>query len=298
VSRAVKERYVRFRLFHWFVPATDPVTLQEIMVERYATHGMKVSTAEHGDEPHTAYGLPEERLRWGDLNGAFFSEAEVKAMEAGVTDTQLPMESQAEPRGDVGTTVSGTTSLAQATEIAPPAVHPLAFEEMNIMQLAEVFKDISTDEILEIAAATPSTAEFVYSAAVMAHGGVAPEGLTEGIAEIMGRGVADPGLTGRGVEYDGEETEDGGPTQEGATVPEESEDETPPGDPETPEGTAGDGGDGGQEPPPAGPDPSDAAVALAKEKGVDLADVKGTGKDDRVTQADVQKYLAEKEGQS
>lgn len=38
------------------------------------------------------------------------------------------------------------------------------------------------------------------------------------------------------------------------------------------------------------PNPTKATVALAEEKGVDLADVKGTGKNGRVTQADVKKY--------
>lgn len=40
------------------------------------------------------------------------------------------------------------------------------------------------------------------------------------------------------------------------------------------------------------PNPTKATVALAEEKGVDLADVKGTGKNGRVTQADVKAHAA------
>lgn len=301
---SVEERYVRFRYFHWFVPATDPVTLQEIQVERAATHGMKVSTAESGDEPHTQYGLTAERLRWGDLNGAFFSKAEVKAMEAGITDVQTPMEGLAEPRGDTATSAAGTHGMATATVIDPPAVHPLAFEEMNIVQMAEYMKeaDLSPNEILEIAHATPNSAEFIYSAAVMANGGVAPEGLSEGVASILGYGVADPGTSRMGDGEPAETPEGAGPTHEGVETPDETNQaEVPPHDAEateTPPATEDDTGDGGQEPPPAGPEPSEAAVALAKEHDLDLALVTGTGADNRVVQADVQKYLSEQESKS
>lgn len=282
-------RYVRFRYFHWFVPVMDPITEQEIKAERFATHGMKVSTAESGDEPHTAYGLPMERLRWGDANGAFFSDAEVKAMEMGVTDTQLPMESQAEPRGDVGTSIHGTTSLAQATAIVPPAVHPLSFDEMDVMTMSNYMKeaDLSANDILAIAEKSPHQAEFLYSAAIIANDGDPPDGLAEGIAEILGYGAADPGTARMG---DGEEPpaidNPEPPTNSGALTPSE------------PEGQAAEQSDTGDTTgDDSTPEPSDAAVALANENSIDLATVQGSGKDGRIVEADVKKVLADREGQ-
>ena len=43
---------------------------------------------------------------------------------------------------------------------------------------------------------------------------------------------------------------------------------------------------------PEGPDATEAARALAAERGVDLADVKGTGKDGRITQGDVEGHTS------
>lgn len=254
------ERYVRFRYFHWYVPVEDPITGATYQSERFATHGMKVSTEESGDEPHTAYGLSEDRLKWGDLNGAFFSEAEVKAMEAGLTDTQLPMESMAEPRGDVGTSVAGTTTLAQATAAVPPAVHPVAFEELDAMQLAEYIKsaDLGTDDLLAIAAEKPAIAEGIYAAATIASGGEAPEGLAEGIAEIMSQGQSEAA--------DATEGDGPGGRREGE------------GDMDAPEGADD-------------PNATDAAVELAAENGVDLEDVTGSGADGKITKQDVQDHL-------
>ena len=54
------------------------------------------------------------------------------------------------------------------------------------------------------------------------------------------------------------------------------------------------GGSGAGDPPP--PSATDAAIKLAEENGVDLAQVTGTGADGRITQPDVQKFIDERAG--
>lgn len=49
----------------------------------------------------------------------------------------------------------------------------------------------------------------------------------------------------------------------------------------------------GAQPVQSRPDPTDAARELAEDEGLDLADVDGTGRDGRVTKADVQHALSD-----
>lgn len=242
------------------------------LVQRVLYHGGRVSTDADGDDPNVTYGLREyDELKLTHL-GAFFSEGEQAAFEAGATD-DLSEEPDAArlgaPRGDSSLSPAFGRPAGDSTE-----AHPLSFGEMTVEQFAaQIASDaMSVEDLLQALSENPhqEMATKILNAENMATGSEPREGLAEGIAEILGyrTGAAPEGS--EGVE---------------GTIPEGLESEG-----DKTEATQGNGGgDGGESEPNA----TDNAKEYAASKDIDLSKVTGTLDNGKISKTDVEKYEAE-----
>jgi pyruvate/2-oxoglutarate dehydrogenase complex dihydrolipoamide acyltransferase (E2) component len=147
---------------------------------------------------------------------------------------------------------------------------------MSVSQIADYISEAepSTDEILDIIRQTPepsreNMANMFLAAEAEASGGEPRDDLIAGIAEEIGLGSAV-----------GPEGSEGVPGTEGQEETGDGSDEG-----------GADGGSGGEGTTTPAAEPTDSAKTLAEQEGIDLAQVTGTGRDGRVTQQDVQKFI-------
>lgn len=259
------EYIVKFNTVSFLVEAPnifDPGKTK--LVPRIARHGQRVSTDTEGNDPNTIYGLREYDENKLLALGAFFSPHEVRAFEDGLTDETSTEQDAARlnvPRGDTGSTPR-YPALGEDANIHG-GEHPLAFGETPVEKLGDwiMQNDIPVNELLEIVEGDPSLANKVLQAENLATGSEPREGLAQGIAAILGTAT--------------------GPAPKGS---------------EGVEGTAPDEGEG-RDAAGASIDATGAAVELADQEGVDLAEVEGTGNSGRITKDDVESYLASREQQ-
>lgn len=285
------ERIIKGRLVPFHFEVENPIFPDETMIqEKNATHGMVVTTAEAPDDPdeqdvNTIYGVREDEIRRYDQTpGLFYTEQEVKAMESGYLRSP---------------------NMGTASAIEPARYTPIALEDMDEQLLAQYIQteQASVEELLELVAMNPDKAQLVINAEAAATGGEPRDGLLEGVSHILGSYTAPEGSEGV------EGTEGGHPSDQVGLetqrrTPQEIVDEleaagVQPEPPQLPEGDEPPDGGGGQETTDDGSESTvaatDAAVEYAAERGIDLAQVTGTGSDGRVTKPDIEKYEADQE---
>lgn len=247
------EKIVKFRLIDFFARGPNPLEPdKEIMFSRQAVHGQTVSTEDSGPDANVVYGLSEKEAARLEALGAFFTDAEIEAMEAGVSDMAGSTEGgdhvSSIPYAGIGRDPGG-----------PNQPHPLTFDQYTAEMFAVYMDEAqpSPQELLSIVEQSgdqTATGDKILAAEAALSGGESREELVEGVMTLLGRG------TGTGPE--GSEGVEG-------TAPDEPS-------------TTSNGEDG----------PTESAVAYAKEESVDLEDVTGTGRGGRVTKPDVEKYVA------
>jgi hypothetical protein len=176
---------------------------QTRLAEQLAHHGQKVSTATKGDDPTVLYGVRDVDLARMKAEGALFTDQEVKAMEAGVTDnpsTEMEAATMLQPKGDTRSTLQAPA--LGADDANPSGPHPLTFHEMSPEQLSAYIssEELGVNDLLEIVSDDPTLASAILNAESIASDSEPREELVQGIAAILGTGSGKAPEGSEGVE--------------------------------------------------------------------------------------------------
>lgn len=299
------EKIVKGRLIHYYVSAEDPLTGEPRKYERLAFHGQRLHTEDGTNTDSDIYGVPARELKRLEVTfpDVFFSDAEINAAKAGVSDDIMPGESLAdEIRGDRRSSPTISVTDPDASGVSSlgggGAWHPLTFGEMSQWQIEEYLRQAepTVEEILDAVEAQPDQGareallNKFLSAESAVTGGEPRDELVELAAARLGVAATGPGPDDDGLPHTlaDHPPNEPGPDGTGAAVPPGGSGEDPGAGLEN-----GDDGHSVKEPPVA----TENAVKFAEENDVDLSEVTGTGSEGRITQPDVEKYLASKNAQ-
>lgn len=280
------ERKVKYLQVEWFHPDEDPITGNTRNVLRTARHGVTLHSAEWDDPEDTEtdiYGVPEsELLRIEKANpGAFYGEFEsdlepvVNESATGLTDADAVDPSDGVPvplpPGDLAEWQ--IVEYFRQNDPTPEELFDMVDDEDDPVRKVKLIQNIMAAEA-EITQGEPRDEVIIgMSGRLGAVSGGAPD-----------TAVVDPSLT--------EGSPDGPPPSPLATDPDAT------GGDDTGKGIAPTGPQSEVDPagsplptsPPVDVEATDAAKAMAARDGVDLRLVSGTGRDGRITEADVRDY--------
>lgn len=223
------EGIVQFRLVDYYAEYEDPIDGQTKRSVKFAGHGQRLSTEESGDDANTVYGVRESEFQRLDKQGVFFSQTEVGAMEAGVTDVVGAPEStdsiRGAARGDTHTSIADAAGdpdhSATSSMGGSGGPHPLTFGQMAAWQIEEYLRNAepSEQDILDSVGNDPVLAA-KFLTAEQAVNPEPREELLAGLSKVLG-GAQPRGPEGsEGVEgTDGTEGSSGTEATEGGEAP-------------------------------------------------------------------------------